>query len=248
MVKVKVVRRPSIKLNEDVTIPPELSTQYLTVKKQISDKQSKKDQIMKAVNQIENEMNILNRNLIAIETKAAQMQGQQQAQQVQQEKKAQAAQGQGEVQVTESEDLDDLWKEYIKESIDEEEPDIDLAADDIEDDTEDEDLADEPEETGDSLEGDYVFALKIIDSSEEEDIIAKFYKDEDDDYWKARVVQGSEEPIESMQFDPDMEMIDIIEHLATMFDEVEEVDVDDYEEMLDDKEKVDDIFYDDIIK
>ena len=90
--------------------------------------------------------------------------------------------------------------------------------------------------------------MRIIDRDEEEDIIAKFFKDEDDDFWKVRVVQGSEEPLETMQFDPEMEMLEIIEHLATMFDEVEQMDVEEYEDLLDDKEKSDEIFYDDIIE
>jgi hypothetical protein len=234
------------KLHESVNIPPELANQYLAVKKQMSDKVGKKDQLMKSVNQIDQELNILNRNLLAIETKAAQMQGEK----VEQQDKTEQEQAQStqtiEVQgkVIESADLDRQWQEYISEAEDVDDETIE----DIEDhgpEIEDNDM-DEPE--GDSLEGDYVFAVRIIDTAEEEDIIAKFYQDEDDDFWKARVVQGSEEPIESMQFDPDMEMLEIIEHLATIYDEVQEIDTDDYEEMLDDKEVIDDIYYDDIIK
>jgi len=233
-------------LNEDVTIPPELANQYLSVKKQISDKQTKRDQLMKSVNQVDNEMNILNKNLIAIETKAAELQGK-----TEEAEKKPTGQAQGtqtiEVQgnVKESLDIDEWWRKNVSEALeDAEEADMDLEAGPEEEPIEDEEEA----ETEDSLEGDYVFTVKIVDSNEDEDIIAKFYRDEDDDFWKARVVQGSEEPIESMQFDPEMEMLDIIEHLATIYDEVEQIDTDDYEEMLDDKETIDDIFYDDIIK
>jgi len=233
-------------LNEDVTIPPELANQYLSVKKQISDKQTKRDQLMKSVNQVDNEMNILNKNLIAIETKAAELQGK-----TEEAEKKSTGQAQGtqtiEVQgnVKESLDIDEWWRKNVSEALeDAEEADMDLEAGPEEEPIEDEEEA----ETEDSLEGDYVFTVKIVDSNEDEDIIAKFYRDEDDDFWKARVVQGSEEPIESMQFDPEMEMLDIIEHLATIYDEVEQIDTDDYEEMLDDKETIDDIFYDDIIK
>jgi len=233
-------------LNEDVTIPPELANQYLSVKKQISDKQTKRDQLMKSVNQVDNEMNILNKNLIAIETKAAELQGK-----TEEAEKKPTGQAQGtqtiEVQgnVKESLDIDEWWRKNVSEALeDAEEADMDLEAGPEEEPIEDEEEA----ETEDSLEGDYVFTVKIEDSNEDEDIIAKFYRDEDDDFWKARVVQGSEEPIESMQFDPEMEMLDIIEHLATIYDEVEQIDTDDYEEMLDDKETIDDIFYDDIIK
>jgi hypothetical protein len=60
------------KINEDVTITdPTLAQQYLAVKKQITDKMTKKDQLMRSVNQIDSEINILNKNLLAIETKAA---------------------------------------------------------------------------------------------------------------------------------------------------------------------------------
>lgn len=232
-------------LNEDVTIPPELANQYLAIKKQIADKQTKRDQLMKTVNQVDNEMNILNKNLIAIETKAAELQGKA----VEAKGEAQQAQGTQTVEVQgtvkESIDIDEWWRTNVSEAFDEDEDtEMDMEAD--EDDIQD--MEDDEEDPEDSLEGDYVFTVRIQDSGEEEDIIAKFYRDEEDDFWKARVVQGSEEPIESMQFDPDMEMLDIIEHLATIYDDVEEIDTDDYEEMLDDKEEVDDIFYDDIIK
>jgi hypothetical protein len=233
-------------LNEDVTIPPELANQYLSVKKQMADKQSKRDQLMKSVNQVDNEMNILNKNLIAIETKAAEMQGK--TEQAQEKNAGQATGTQTiEVQgnVKESLDIDEWWRKNVSEAMEEEDSDMDLESEEPEEFIEDDE---ETQEVGDSLDGDYVFTLKITDNNEEEDIIAKFYRDEEDDFWKARVVQGSEEPIESMQFDPEMEMLDIIEHLATIYDDVEQIDTDDYEEMLDDKETIDDVFYDDIVK
>lgn len=234
-------------LNEDVTIPPELANQYLSVKKQIANKQGKKDQLMKSVNQLDNEINILTKNLIAIESKAAQQQGDEQESTDNQARGTQTIEIEGNVK--ESIDLDEWWKKNVTESIEEDDPNLELATDNIEDDLDDELYNEDPDDdSSEALEGDYSFSLKIIDEDEEEDIIVKFYRDDDGDFWKARVVQGSEEPIESMQFDPEMEMIDIIEHLATMFDEIEQIDVDDYEEMLDDKEEIDDIYYDDILK
>lgn len=242
-------------LNEDVTIPPDLSNQYLAVKKQIADKQSQKDQLMKQVNQKDNEINILTKNLIAIETKAAQMQGKEESQ-----PQGETAEGTQTIEiegkVKESIDLDKWWKANVTEALDPDEiaeledpdaPVVDVAADPIPDEIEGEEGIGEPI-PGDSLEGDYVFSVEIEDDGEEENIIAKFYKDAENDYWKARVVQGSEEPVESMQFDPEMDKVGIIQHLGSMFDEVEEIDTDEYEEMLDDKEKLDDIFYDDIVK
>lgn len=245
-----LIKNIRLKMNEDVIIPTELSTPYLSVKKQIVDKQTRKDQLMKAVNQVDNEINILSKNLLAIETKAAQMQGQE----VQQTEKGREEEG-GEKATVEvegkvKESLDEKWKKYIVESINEDEPDIDVFTDDIENDVEGEILIDEPleEPEGESLEGDYVFILRIIDEDEPDDIIAKFYKDEDDDFWKVRVVQGSEEPLETMQFDPEMQMLEIIEHVGAMFDEVEQMSIEEYQELLDDKEIKDEIFYDDIIE
>ena len=241
-------------LNEDVDIPADLSNQYLSVKKQIIDKQTQKDQLMKQVNQKDAEINILNKNLVAIETKAAQMTGQQE--------EAQAAEGTETVEVEgkvkESVDLDEWWKENVTEALDPDEiaeledpeaPVVDVAAGPVPDEIEGEEGVGEPT-PGEALEGDYVFTLEIEDENAEENIIAKIYKDEDDDYWKARVVQGDEEPLESMQWDPELDKVGVIEKVSEIpgFVEVEEIQTDEYEEMLDDKETLDKIFYDDIIK
>lgn len=256
MSKVKAVREY---LFEDVNIPPELAQQYLSVKKQIVDKQAKKANLMKSVNQIENEMNILNKNIIAIETKAAQLTGQEEQDQIKNQKEVaqqQANMAQQQAQAatttTESIDIDDWWRKNVSEELEAEPLDLEMMADEDEDiDIEGEaELIDEPlePEEGESLEGDYVFTLKVEDEDEEEPIIAKFYKNEDDDFWRVRVVQGSEDPLEKMQFDPDMEMLDIIEELATLYDDVEEMDTQEYQDLLDDKEIIDDIYYDDIIQ
>jgi hypothetical protein len=90
---------------------------------------------------------------------------------------------------------------------------------------------------------DYLFALRLNRPDDDEEIIAKVYRNEDDEFWKIRVVQGDEEPLEAMQFDPEMQMVDIIERLAEIYDEVEEVDVKDYEDLIDDKEESDEKFY-----
>jgi len=255
------------RVNEEITIPQELSNQYLSVKKQISNKQTRKDQILKAVNQINNEINILNKNLLAIEQKAAAMQGQQknqpepQAQNTQQTQTAEAN-----VNVAESINLDARWHKYINEGIveDEEEgmfaDEVELFAD--EEDTEitspftsdgnimdDEDLEDDEYEESESLNIKEAFTLKIIQSGGEE-IIAKFYKNKEEGFWKARVVQGDEEPIESMQFDPEMDKVNLIEKINEIpgFDEIEEIHTEDYEDLIDDKEKIDKEYYGDIIE
>jgi len=63
------------KLYEDVTITDStLAQQYLAVKKQMADRRTKRDGLMKQINQIDSELNILERNLIAIESKAAEQQ------------------------------------------------------------------------------------------------------------------------------------------------------------------------------
>ncbi len=247
MTKIKAVR-----INEEVIIPAELANSYLSVKKQILDKQTKKDQLMKSVNQVDNEINILSKNLIAIETKAAQMSGQdeQAQQQVQKDIAAQQAKLAINAPTVESLNIDDWWKNYIIEGDTQDLDDFMHHTGDWAD--EDPELIDEPliEPEGESLEGDYVFTLQIEVDAVEEDIIAKFYKNEDDDFWRVRVVQGDELPLEDMQFDPDLDMVEIIEKIAEIpgYIEIEEMETQEYQDLLDDKEIIDSAFYDDIIK
>jgi len=60
------------RINEDVSITDStLAQQYLAVKKQMADKQTRRDNLMKQVNQLDSEANILQKNLIAIEAKSA---------------------------------------------------------------------------------------------------------------------------------------------------------------------------------
>ncbi|HRT03192.1 MAG TPA: hypothetical protein P5513_04575 [Candidatus Diapherotrites archaeon] len=239
-------------LNEDVSIPPELTNQYLNIKKQIADKKTKKDQLMRSVNQIDNEINILNKNLIAIESKAAEIQSRKKEELAGKKEEIKTVEVTGKVK--EDIDIDKWWKENVSEAMKDELDDEDMY-DEYEEDM-DIDNSEENEEENDnddsdysltSLEDDYVFALKITDEEKDDIIIAKFYKNEDDDFWKARVVKGEEEPLESMQFDPDMEKDDIIDRLKDIFDDVEEIDIKDYEDLIDNKEKIEDIFYDDIL-
>jgi len=270
----KTILRKNKKINEDVTIPASLSNQYLSVKKQIADKQTKKDQILKVANQIDNEINVLTRNLIAIESKAASMQGETTKQ------KAKPTETKPTAEVT-TESLDAMWTKYMNEDIIPElsnypgldffvkskpkkevktdyfsyidyDQDSDLLKDYDDDygDLENEEY-DEKEfgniEDGDALEGDYVFVLQIEEDGEDELIIAKIYKDSDEENWKVRVVQGSEEPLEDMQFDTELTKEEVIEKINEIpgFLEIEEVDIDEYEDLLDDKKDVDDEYYND---
>jgi hypothetical protein len=256
------VRIKGLRLNEEVTIPPELANQYLSVKKQVLDRQTKKDSLMKSVNQVDNEINILSKNLIAIETKAAEMTGQKEqsqekAQQQAAKTSAEAAQQQAQAvanaPTVESFSIDDWWRTHVTEGDTQDLDDyMNHEGDWSEEDDEDPEIINEPDEVedGESLEGDYVFTLKIEVEDEEEDIIAKFYKNEDDDYWRVRVVQGDEQPLEDMQFDPELDMVEIIEKIAEIpgYIEIEEMETQEYQDLLDDKEIIDNAFYDDIIK
>ena len=100
-------------------------------------------------------------------------------------------------------------------------------------------ITDEDEATDEDLNSDYIFALRINDEDEPEEIIAKVYRNEGDAFWKIRVVQGDEQPLETLQFDPDMEFLDIIEKLGEIYDDVEEIPMDEYKELLDDKAEID---------
>lgn len=249
-------------INEDVVIPPDLSNQYLAVKKQVVDKQTKKDNLMKGVNQLDNEINILTKNLLAIEQKAALAQGQNKPeentnqqqnnnQNNQQQNNQQNPQSGANIAESFEESFQKRYDKFMSEGLDpdeirdiEDEENLESIEDFPEDDYE-ENLEDS--EDGESLEGDYAFSLIISDEKLDEDIIAKFYKNSDDDFWKVRVVQGDEDPLENMQFEPEMDMVQIMEKLATLYDDVEEISVEEYEDLLDDKEESDEIFYDDII-
>lgn len=237
------------KLNEDVDIPASLSIQYMTVKKQIADKENQKNLLMKQVAQRDSELSILNKNLIALETKAAQLQGKEVIQQQKtEEAKPKSQATAGEAKTNESfnildelnKDLDFDFKEF---SLDEETnlDDIDILITEEEEWPAENDESDE--EAIEELSSDYVFALRINDPSEESEIICKVYRNRDDDFWKIRVVKGTEEPLETMQFDPEMDMVSIIERIGEIYEEVEEVDMDEYEELLDDKEKNDEKYF-----
>jgi septal ring factor EnvC (AmiA/AmiB activator) len=142
------------KLNEDVNIPPELSDDYLSVKKQIEDKMRKIAEeelkfadISKKISQLKSEISIYQKNLIAIENKAKAINkefeemGQENTDGMQKsaEEIQKAAQDvintietSGNAPSTnESLDLDQWWEENVSESIQEENPDIELAADDV---------------------------------------------------------------------------------------------------------------------
>lgn len=228
-------------INEDVTIPTELTQQYLNVKKQISDKMSQKDALMKQVTQKETEINILNKNLIAIEAKAAQMQGKdaqvKSGEVAKAENKTADSKSETTSPTSESYNIMGLLKElnemdqswiFEDEEIKELEPEV---------------IDKDDEEQKEELEGesDYVFAIRLEDIDEDEEIIAKIYRNEEDSFWRIRVVQGSEEPLETMQFDPDMEIEDIIEKISEIpgYNDVEELPMDEYKELLDDKKEND---------
>lgn len=230
-------------LNEDVTIPANLTQQYLVVKKQIADKQTQKDQLMKQVNQKDNEINILTKNLIAIEAKAAQEQGKEAAiktgETAQPENKTEATSTSSNESLvsisdlmTEINEMEGWLAEMGAEEFEEEGGEIAGEVLDVEEFEDDEEGPAEQDKED-------VFAIRISDPDEDEEIIAKVYKNEDNDFWKIRVVQGSEDPLETMQFDPDMEFLDIIEKLGEIYDEVEELSMEEYKELLDDKAEQD---------
>lgn len=312
-------------VNEDVDIPPQLSQRYTAVKKQLADKETQKNVLLRQINQRDQEINILTKNLNAIESQAAELQGKAaEATKPATPTTGQATPAAGTTTTTttttptkESKAEDTIegilleWEELDERLFGRKREDLsDLNTDEIypEDTEEDfglgdpnyaiqqdrfsaEDLPSEeieyPEEREDfglgdpdygtdqdrfnesvdsddidilepievedqddkddgeveEISSDYLFALRLNRPGDDEEIIAKVYRNDDDDFWKIRVVKGDEQPLEGMQFDPEMKMVDIIERLAEIYDEVEEVDVEDYEEMIDDKEENDEKFY-----
>ena len=387
------------KLNEDISITdPGLAQQYLAVKKQMTDKQSKKDQLSRSISQIDSELNILQKNLLAVETKAMQKQGEtasaQQKQDLEQQSKTAAQSNTKPAEQTagttnanegvltpkempmyedyveqiisyineywrDGESLAYLYDDYIKsqfnnftdpkdvgnriiimesganESLNEsiyddittsleneinkltniknyveqydednfnkpeieEEPieiePIEVNPDEIEHDEEDEtttydlvptkidpfqlsddehlndetlktenkppyvpelieeDIEDEIEmmdyEDDDQPRDEYVFHVRI-NPDQPDEIIAKIYKDTPDDFWTIRVVKGDEQPLQSMEFDPRLDKLGIIGHLADIYSEIEIIDPKEYEYLLDDKSKIDTKYYEDLKK
>lgn len=243
-------------LNEDVVIPASLSNQYLIVKKQIADKQGQKDILQKQINQKETEVNILMKNLIAIEQKAAQLQGKEAEVKTAQPTPAKTAttppvagtppattpgtptsnESQISVLFAELNEMDQDWLfEWGAEEFEEE---GEGESGEVTDLLDYKDIEDEQKATDEDLNSDYVFAVKI-NAEEDDEIIAKVYRNEEDTFWKVRVVKGDEEPLETMQFDPDMEFVDIIEKMGEIYDDVEEISMEEYKGLLDDKAEKD---------
>lgn len=93
---------------------------------------------------------------------------------------------------------------------------------------------------------DYNFHVKI-DPDTEEEIIAKIYRESDEENWVVRVVKGDEEPLQSMEFDSRLDKLEIIGYLADLYEEIEIIDPREYEYLLDDKEEVDREYYEDVM-
>jgi hypothetical protein len=308
-------------INEDVDIPASLSQRYVAVKKQLADKETQKNVLTRQINQRDQEINILQKNINAIEAQAAELQAKSTdtapAPAAATSGSAKPAAGTTTTTTTttptkESKeedsieailleweeldnrlfgrtigDLDDLNPEDVYPEDTEEDFGLgdpnyaaqqdrfsseDLPSEEYPEDTEEDfgiadprysnedrfnesvddddiDIVKSPDEDEkddgevETISPDYLFALRLIRPEDSEEIIAKVYRNDDHDFWKVRVVQGDEQPLEKMQFDPEMQMVDIIENLAEIYDEVEEVNVEDYEDMIDDKEENDEKFY-----
>jgi hypothetical protein len=97
-------------------------------------------------------------------------------------------------------------------------------------------------EDEDENRDEFVFHVRINEGTDNE-IIAKFFKDNEEDQWEVRVVKGDEEPLESMEFNEKFDKIEIISYLANIYDEIEIMDEKEYEYLLDDKEKIDKEYY-----
>jgi len=102
-------------------------------------------------------------------------------------------------------------------------------------------------EEEDEPQDEYVFHVRI-DSDLEGEIVAKIYRDSEDDYWTIRVVKGDEEPLQSMQLDPRLDKLEIIGYLADFYNEIEIIDKKEYEYLLDDKDEIDAEYYGDLAK
>lgn len=237
----------------DVQIAPQFMDAYLGIENQ-------KARLIKQMNMYQKQLNDFDQKILQIKQKSAQemkkqqnqSQKQPQNQQVQQTQQVQ--QNQPTVESLYNDNIDKLWEQSINED-----SEINLFGDesvvDFSDDTADwdTDYDVEDEDNIDDLETDKdlddlgkggidedIFAVKLVDD-EDVELIVKFYKDGGSDYWKARVVDGPGEPLESMRFEPDMDKLDIIKKLNDIpgYDDIKEIDIDDYKDLINDKEDID---------
>jgi hypothetical protein len=232
--------------SSDITIAPEFMDVYINIERQ-------RNNLQKQINMYQKQMNDLDKKIIEIKQKSAiksktnaQQAAKDQPTQQQPQQPQQTTQSQVE-SIYYNEKIDKLWEEYIKEDSEinlfgedsiVDFTDNDSDTDDIylDDENLDIDLDDENEY---SDQDDEIFILKL--KAETKESIIKFYKDDEADFWHARVVEGPKEPLESMRFEPGMDKLDIIQKVNDIpgFDDIEELDIEEYKDLVDDKDEID---------
>lgn len=75
--------------------------------------------------------------------------------------------------------------------------------------------------------------------------VVKVYKesDEEDERWVMSVVEGDNTALEEMQFEPEFEKLEIINYLADIYEDVEEIFQEDVDDIVDEKKELDEDFY-----
>lgn len=141
---------------------------------------------------------------------------------------------QTEIDFDESE-IDDEWKEQLDDlGFDEKEfeneiPDTDdiLSIED-EDEAESEEVEGEENITDidDKINEDKVFYVRITDDNET--FVGKIYKLFDEGDWRAKIIEGSSETFEKLNYEPDFDEFDIIAFLRENYDDAELISEDEF--------------------
>lgn len=225
--------RYNLKLNEEIQIiDPALAQKYNDAQKQINTR-------LKKINQLQSEIVTYKQQMSAAQEQAMkdnqaqikQSQETQQQNQAQQNTSSKTAVPQPIITqpaVAESIRVDESLESYI-----------------LEDEEDDEDILDEGEEELDYAEeydekvGDedeFLFYFKIADELDD-DAVYKAYKDFDEDRWELKVVEGeSNQALEETTFETDFSKLEIINYLAEIYGDVEEIFEDEFDDKLE-KEK-----------
>jgi len=96
----------------------------------------------------------------------------------------------------------------------------------------------------DEKDEDHFFIQIPAQDEEEGDIIAKVFREEPDSEWYVRDTLNQAEWLDDLVFQAEWEKPEIIDYLANIFGEVEEIDQSEYNETIDDKDELDYDLYD----
>ena len=108
--------------------------------------------------------------------------------------------------------------------------------------TSEEDLEIDDEDLGEDKAEIFFVRIPPIEDDEEE-IIAKIFKVEEDSKWYVRDIEEEVDWLEDLVFGEKYDKVGIISYLADILGDVEEINREEYDENIDDKEELDDEYF-----